>query len=68
VARAAGSGGGGGYTGAELLAIHRGDWAADGALAAARRLFRSVIDHHLEGRPLQTRAVYAALRRQPAKR
>ncbi len=64
VAQEAGADPADGYRGAELLAISRGDLTAPATLATARRLFRHVIDHHLEGRPLQTRTVYAALRRQ----
>ena len=51
------------YTGAELLAI--GDGRFDDALhlASARRLLRGVLDHYLAGKPLRTRAVFAAMRR-----
>ncbi len=51
------------YTGAELLAIGRAEFADGACLASARRLLRAVLDHHLGGRPLRTRQVFAAMRR-----
>lgn len=50
------------FTGAELLAIARGDFTGTGTLQAARRLLRAVLDHHLGSRPLRTREVFAAMR------
>jgi DNA repair protein RecO (recombination protein O) len=52
------------YSGAELAAIGQG--ALDGAehLRAARRLLRTVLDHHLGARPLRTRRVFAAMKRE----
>ena len=46
------------YGGATLLAMRSGDWVGEKALAEARRLMRSVLDHHLEGRPLRTRELF----------
>jgi DNA repair protein RecO (recombination protein O) len=53
------------FTGAELLAVARGDLDQAGALQAAKRLLRPVLNHYLGGRPLRTREVMAAMRRQP---
>jgi DNA repair protein RecO (recombination protein O) len=50
-------------SGAALLAIGRGDFADPEHLHAARRLLRAVLDNHLGGKPLRTRAVFAAMRR-----
>lgn len=50
-------------SGAELLAIGRGELADPGCLQAAKRLLRAVLAHHLDGRALKTRAVLAAMRR-----
>ena len=49
------------FTGAELLGIARRDWAGREARRAARRLLTSAIDFYLEGRPLNTRKVFAAM-------
>lgn len=51
------------FSGAELLAIGQGAFAEPSCLAAARRLLRAVVDHHLDGRPLRTREVFVAMRR-----
>lgn len=53
------------FTGAELLAVARGELDQAGALQAAKRLLRPVLNHYLGGRPLRTREVMAAMRRQP---
>jgi DNA repair protein RecO (recombination protein O) len=50
-------------SGADLLAIGRGDLSSPGSLHAAKRLLRAVLAHHLDGRALKTRAVLAAMRR-----
>lgn len=51
------------YTGANLLAIARGEFEDPDCRASARQLLRAVLDHHLGSQPLRTRAVYAAMRR-----
>ncbi len=51
------------FSGAELLAIGAGCFDDPACLAAARRLLRAVLDHHLGGRPLRTRQVFAAMKR-----
>lgn len=50
------------FTGAQLLAIGRGDFGEPGVMPAARRLLRAALDHHLGGRPLRTREVFGAMR------
>jgi DNA repair protein RecO (recombination protein O) len=50
-------------SGAELLAIGRGDLQSPAVLTAARRLLRSVLAHYLDGRTLKTREVLASMRR-----
>lgn len=50
------------YLGAELLAIGRCEFAPGQEAQRARRLLRSVLDFYLAGRPLRTRAVFAAMR------
>lgn len=50
-------------SGAELLAISRGELSSPASLLAAKRLLRSVLAHYLDGRALKTRAVLAAMRR-----
>jgi DNA repair protein RecO (recombination protein O) len=49
-------------SGAALLAIGRGDFTNPEHLLAARRLLRAVLEHHLGGKVLRTREVYAAMR------
>ncbi|MBM4196178.1 MAG: DNA repair protein RecO [Gammaproteobacteria bacterium] len=56
-----------GYSGADLLAMWRGDWTEASTLVTARRLLRAVLAHHLGERPLRTRAVFSALRGLPAR-
>lgn len=51
------------FSGAELLAIGRGDLVDAGSLLAAKRLLRAVLAHHLDGKVLKTRTVLAAMRR-----
>ncbi|MEO8443403.1 MAG: DNA repair protein RecO [Gammaproteobacteria bacterium] len=51
------------FSGAELLAIGRGDFTVPACLPAAKRLLRSVLAHYLDGRALKTRAVLASMRR-----
>ncbi|MCC7258022.1 MAG: DNA repair protein RecO [Gammaproteobacteria bacterium] len=51
------------YSGAQLLAIGAGRFTETACLADARRLLRAVLDHHLGGRPLRTRQVFAAMKR-----
>lgn len=51
------------FSGAELLAIDAGDFAAPGVTRAARRLLRAVINTHLGDAGLRTRKVAAAMRR-----
>jgi DNA repair protein RecO (recombination protein O) len=50
------------YSGAALLAMGGGDLGDPAHLASARRLLRDVLDHHLAGKPLRTREVFAAMR------
>jgi DNA repair protein RecO (recombination protein O) len=51
------------FSGADLLAIGRGDFTAPARLQMAKRLLRSVLAHHLDGRTLKTREVLASMRR-----
>jgi DNA repair protein RecO (recombination protein O) len=51
------------FTGVELLAIGRGDFAEQETLSSAKRLLRNVLEHHLGGRPLKTRKVFASMKR-----
>ncbi|MBW7931801.1 MAG: DNA repair protein RecO [Gammaproteobacteria bacterium] len=50
------------FSGADLLAMARGELDAASTLHSARRLLRLVLDHHLGGRPLRTRQVARAMR------
>jgi len=50
------------FSGAELMSVARGKWASQGTRLAARRLLKTAIDFYLEGRPLNTRRVFAAMR------
>lgn len=50
-------------SGADLLAIGRGDLSAPATLQAAKQLLRSVLAHYLDGKVLKTRAVLASMRR-----
>ena len=49
------------FSGAELLGIARGDWDSRDVRLAASRLLRTAIDFYLEGKPLNTRKVFAAM-------
>ena len=49
------------FSGAELLGIARRDWGSHAIRRAARRLLKAAIDFYLEGRPLNTRKVFAAM-------
>jgi DNA repair protein RecO (recombination protein O) len=51
------------YSGRELLAIGRGQFADAAIRRAARQLLRAAVSHHLGDRALRTRAVLAAMRR-----
>jgi DNA repair protein RecO (recombination protein O) len=51
------------FTGAELLAIGRREFARPEILRAANRLLREVIDFHLDGRELNSRKVLVELHR-----
>jgi len=57
--------GGAGLTlsGSELLAIGRGEFSSPAILRLAKKLFRAVLAHYLDGRTLKTREVMAAMRR-----
>lgn len=46
------------FLGADLLAMAEADWAAPGALAAAKRLMRQALAVHLGGRPLVSRELF----------
>lgn len=61
----AGGAAGGGlcFSGAQLLAMHAGDYGDAATRAAARRLFGAALDLYLGGRPLRSRQVLASLRR-----
>jgi len=50
-------------TGRQLQAIAAGDFADAATLSLAKRLFRRILAHHLDGRQLRTREVFAAMRR-----
>lgn len=50
------------FSGAELLGIGSGDWENGDTRRAARRLLGTAIDFYLEGKPLNTRRVFAAMR------
>lgn len=50
-------------TGASLQAIAAGVFRGPQDLRLAKRLLRQLLDHHLGHRPLQTRRVYAQMRR-----
>lgn len=47
-----------GFSGQALLAVAKGDWADTETLKAAKRLTRLMLDTHLGGRPLQSRAFF----------
>lgn len=51
------------YSGAQLQRIAAGDFEIAGDLAAAKRLLRAILGHHLGDRPLKTRRVLAAMHR-----
>jgi DNA repair protein RecO (recombination protein O) len=51
------------FSGSELLAIGRGDFADTGHLRSAKRLLRNVLDYHLGGKGLQTRRIASAMKR-----
>jgi DNA repair protein RecO (recombination protein O) len=51
------------FEGADLMAIGRREFAGAARLHSARRLLRAALDHHLGGRPLRTREVFAAMKR-----
>lgn len=50
------------FSGAELLGIEHGDWGSRDIRRAAYRLLKTAIDFYLEGKPLNTRKVFAAMR------
>lgn len=50
------------FQGVELLAMAQADWAAPGALAAAKRLMRQALAPHLGGRPLVSRELFMTLK------
>ena len=50
------------FLGAELLATTRGEFQNAGQLKSAKRLLRALLDRHLGGRKLKTRAVLASMR------
>lgn len=49
------------FAGEELKGIARRDWTPRSTRRAARRLLAQAIDFYLEGRPLNTRKVFAAM-------
>ncbi|WP_263260753.1 DNA repair protein RecO [Pseudomonas sp. RIT-PI-S] len=46
------------FNGADLLAMAAADWAAAGALLAAKRLMRQALAVHLGGKPLMSRELF----------
>ncbi len=46
------------FSGVELAAMAEADWAAPGALSAAKRLMRQALAVHLGGRPLVSRELF----------
>ncbi|MCY1440663.1 DNA repair protein RecO [compost metagenome] len=46
------------FKGSDLLAMAQADWAAPGALLAAKRLMRQALAVHLGGRPLVSRELF----------
>jgi recombinational DNA repair protein (RecF pathway) len=51
------------FSGTELLAIGRAEFSSPAILLLAKRLFRAVLAHYLDGRTLKTREVMASMRR-----
>ncbi len=51
------------FSGADILAISAGIYSTGQQLRSAKRLLRTVLNHHLGGRPLKTRQVLASMRR-----
>ena len=51
------------FSGAELLATAKGEFADQSELKSAKRLLRSLLDWHLDGRSLKTREVMMSMRR-----
>lgn len=49
------------FSGAQLLGIARGDFGSREIRGAARRLLKTAIDFYLEGKPLNTSKVFAAM-------
>ncbi len=49
------------FLGAELMGVANQDWDGRDIRRAARRLLKYAIDYYLEGRPLNTRKVFAAM-------
>ena len=50
------------FQGGDLLAMAKADWAAPGALSAAKRLMRQALAPHLGGRPLVSRELFMTLK------
>jgi len=50
------------FAGSDLLAVGAGEFNSELALRAAKRLMRLAINHHLNGRPLNSRALFKASR------
>lgn len=48
----------GAFLGADLLAMHAGEWEAPGVLLAAKRLMRQALAPHLGARPLVSRELF----------
>ncbi|MNN96950.1 DNA repair protein RecO [compost metagenome] len=53
------------FQGRELLALADADWAAPGALGAAKRLMRQALAPHLGGRPLVSRELFMTIKEPP---
>ncbi|MNF65695.1 DNA repair protein RecO [compost metagenome] len=53
------------FQGRELLALAEADWAAPGALGAAKRLMRQALAPHLGGRPLVSRELFMTIKEPP---
>lgn len=57
----------GGIRGSTLLGLRDGSLATTEDIISAKRLMRQIIDHHLGGRPLKSRAMFKQMRTYEAK-
>lgn len=49
------------YLGTDLLAIHEKKFATPVSLAVAKKISRTLLDYHMEGRPIKARQLYREL-------